>query len=197
MKKGTKVVSKIIVWIILIMILLGAIGFMWKFTNGMQEDFKFLYLSYQGRSIVAENSEASLTAGVENRFDIKYMLDPISDSNTDKVRSIEIMSNEEFENITYTVDGKEYLFGDLDDFSDIFNVQYVGEYFTVSVPQQVDLGTILSLKYPKHEVSVSPELLIANDHYYLMRVILSNGAVYNIKFNFTAEIDSDLTNIVF
>lgn len=196
--KVAKDISFALIWVAVIALIVGLIVFFSKLTNGFQEDFKTFYLTYENTDITANDSKLSIKPHSENRFDVKYVLGFSPNENADKTYTVEIIPNSEYEDLTYTVDGETYLFGDIEDFSDVFNLEQAEDYFVLSVSDSLNLLSVLSAKYPDQTVEIPDKFATANNYYYILRVSTYNGkTVYNIKFNFDLKIDIDKDGVEF
>ena len=195
-----KVVNKffyVFLWVFIVLAIVAIIGFFSIFTNGFREDLKTFYLIYRGNLILSEESKVSLIYNKENRFEIKYQLGFGVNKTSDKTYTVEIIPNGVYSELTYTVDGEEHVFGDIEDFTDIFVLEKTEEFFTV-FPKAKTLNTVLSLKYPGHKVEVSDEYAEVNNFYYTLKVTpYKSDIVYNINFNFEHEINLDNGSILF
>lgn len=82
-KKSYTVISNIIVYVLLLLLLTGTIGFFAVFTNGFKGDFKTFYLEYNGEKIISDKDHFPLSVQTQHRFDIRFPLD-FFNKNTDK-----------------------------------------------------------------------------------------------------------------
>lgn len=187
-----------LIWVAIVALIVGVIIYLSKMTNGFQEDFKTFYLQYEGKAITAQESKISIKPDSDNRFDIKYAVGFSVSDTSDNTYTVEVIPNDEYDDLVYTVDGEEYSFGDIEDFSGIFKVERSDKYFIVKTPKDATLLSVLSAKYPEQTVEVSDELAKANNYYYTLRVSSYSGnTVFNINFNFALAINLDKDGIVF
>ena len=196
--KTIKTICIALILVAIVALIVGVIVYFSKMTNGFQEDFKTFYLEYEGKEITAKESKLSLNPDSENRFDIKYFVGFEPNENADNTYSVEIIPNGAYGDLVYTVDGKKYCYGDMENFAGIFKVERNEKYFTVTAPKEVTLMALLSAKYPEQAVELSGDFAEENNYYYTLRVSTYSGStVYNINFNFNLRISLDKDGIVF
>lgn len=196
--KTIKSICLALIWVAIVALIVGVIVYLSKMTNGFQEDFKTFYLQYEGKAITAQESKISIKPDSDNQFDIKYAMGFSVSDTSDNTYTVEVIPNDDYDDLVYTVDGEEYSFGDIEDFSDIFKVERSDKYFIVKTPKDATLLSVLSAKYPEQTVEVSDELAKANNYYYTLRVSSYSGnTVFNINFNFALTINLDKDGIVF
>ena len=196
--KTIKSICLALIWVAIVALIVGVIVYLSKMTNGFQEDFKTFYLQYEGKTITAQESKISIKPNSDNQFDIKYAMGFSVSDTSDNTYTVEVIPNDDYDDLVYTVDGEENSFGDIEDFSDIFKVERSDKYFIVKTPKDATLLSVLSAKYPEQTVEVSDELAKANNYYYTLRVSSYSGnTVFNINFNFALTINLDKDGIVF
>lgn len=196
--KGVKTLGRVLVWVFVFLVIAGIIGFFSTFTNGFQEGFKTFYLSYNESVFTAKESKVSFNPDSVNRFDVKYVLGFAVSENADKTYTVEIIPNSDYDELVYSVDGEEFLFGKIEDFTDVFLLDRTEEYFTVTVPENVNLISVLSAKHPNQTVKVPEKYAKVNNSYYTLRVSTYSGNIsYDINFNFNAELNIDKDGLIF
>lgn len=182
-KKTTNSVVKVITYILVILVFVGAVGAIFKFTNGFNEDFKTFYLEYQGESILTSNKQLVLDRDVEHKFGVKYTFD----TNTGEAQgySVKIVPNADSSNsFDFTIDGETYAYYGEKDLTDAFDLVMHDTYFTLTFPKDMTIQTVLQNLYPDSEITVSEE---ANKMQYPFTLVVSsyNGEVtYNLDFCF-------------
>ena len=72
MKTKARAVSNAVLCLVIALVIVGAIGIIFRFTNGFNEDFKTFYLKHNGEIIVASESKTFLRKGEDHRFDVIY-----------------------------------------------------------------------------------------------------------------------------
>lgn len=197
MKKRSKVVSGII-YALLILALLGGIGFVATFTNGFTDSFKSFYVEYNGQSIMSD-TQLMLPCGEELRFDTKYVFEDIGQKGDYKVK---IVTNSNSDTtFDYLVDGVPYAYLSDKDITHAFDVKLEDGYFTLTLPQGVTLQSILDKVYEGQEVEIEDNVNERNKCYYAMIVSSYDESVsYRIEFSFNvgvAGIELDKSEVIF
>ncbi|MBR2371917.1 MAG: hypothetical protein IKA90_03505 [Clostridia bacterium] len=197
MKKRSKVVSGII-YALLILALLGGIGFVATFTNGFTDSFKSFYVEYNGQSIMSD-TQLMLPCGEELRFDTKYVFEDIGQKGDYKVK---IVTNSNSDTtFDYLVDGVPYAYLSDKDITHAFDVKLEDGYFTLTLPQGVTLQSILDKVYEGQEVEIEDSVDERNKCYYAMIVSSYDESVsYRIEFSFNvgvAGIELDKSEVIF
>ncbi|MCH5146523.1 MAG: hypothetical protein J1F61_00785 [Clostridiales bacterium] len=196
--KVVKYIAFVLLGVAVVIFVGGIILAFARLTNGFKEDIKTFYIEYGDELITAKESKVSINRDSENRFNVKYALGFAVNDNADKTYTVEIIPNQTYKDLIYTVDGEEYQFGNIKDFSDVFEYKRAEEYFILRTSETVNLISVLSAKYPGRIVEVSDDFAKVNNYYYTLRVSShSKKTVYNINFNFNAEINIDKDGVVF
>ena len=197
MNTKSKVVSGII-YALLILALLGGIGFVATFTNGFTDSFKSFYVEYNGQSIMSD-TQLMLPCGEELRFDTKYVFEDIGQKGDYKVK---IVTNSNSDTtFDYLVDGVPYAYLSDKDITHAFDVKLEDGYFTLTLPQGVTLQSILDKVYEGQEVEIEDNVDERNKCYYAMIVYSYDESVsYRIEFSFNvgvAGIELDKSEVIF
>lgn len=197
MKKRSKVVSGII-YALLILALLGGIGFVATFTNGFTDSFKSFYVEYNGQSIMSD-TQLMLPCGEELRFDTKYVFEDIGQKGDYKVKIVTNANSDT--TFDYLVDGVPYAYLSDKDITHAFDVKLEDGYFTLTLPQGVTLQSILDKVYEGQEVEIEDNVNERNKCYYAMIVSSYDESVsYRIEFSFNvgvAGIELDKSEVIF
>ena len=120
MQSKGQVVAKVIGIILVLLLVAGLVAVIYKFTNGFNEDFKTFYVEYEGKQILAQNSELALEPGKTYRFDVKYTFDTQQSETKDYI--VEIVPNAE-QDFEYLVDGETYLYSKAGDLFAAFSLK--------------------------------------------------------------------------
>ena len=197
MKKRSKVVSGI-VYILLILALLGGIGFVATFTNGFTDSFKSFYVEYNGQSIMSD-TQLMLPCGEELKFDAKYVFEDIGQKGDYKVK---IVTNSNSDTtFDYLVDGVPYAYLSDKDIIHAFDIKFEDGYFTLTLPQGITLQSVLDKVYEGQEVEIEDNVDERNKCYYAMIVSSYDESVsYRIEFSFNvgvAGIELDKSEVIF
>lgn len=197
MKTKSKVASGI-TYVLLILALLGGIGFVATFTNGFTDSFKSFYVEYNGQSIMSD-TQLMLPCGDELRFDAKYVFEDIGQKGDYKVK---IVTNSNSDTtFDYTVDGVPYAYLSDRDITNAFDIQKQDGYFTLTLPNGITLQSILDKVYEGQEVVIEDNVNERNTCYYAMIVSSYDDSVsYRIDFCFNvgvAGIELDKSEVIF
>ena len=196
MQSKGQTAAKVIGVILVLALLAGLVAVLYKFTNGFNEDFKTFYVEYEGKQILAQNSELALEPGKTYRFDVKYTFD--TQQSETKDYTVEIVPNAE-QDFEYTVDGEPYLYSKAGDLSSAFSLKKQATHFEITLQEDMTLQSVLETVHPGQQVKV-PENA-ADVFPYVLCISSYNGNVsYRIAFGLGAEVTGitlDPPSIVF
>lgn len=183
-QKTRKKIVTIVAYVLVVLLLVGAIGLIFALTNGFTEDFKQFYLTCGDEKIMTQEDEREFWTGETYTFGVKYIFDSGAKS---KDYSVKIVSNAE-KTFSYSVDGQVFAFKGGEDYSSTFSLKKDEDAFTFSLPKG-GLTEAISEHYSAKAVEVkNPELL--KDGYFFSIVVTS----YNKKATYTVKIKL-LTNV--
>ena len=198
MQSKGQVAAKVIGIILVLLLVAGLVAVIYKFTNGFNEDFKTFYVEYEGKQILAQNSELALEPGKTYRFDVKYTFD--TQQSETKDYSVEIVPNAE-QDFEYTVDGETYLYSKAGDLSAAFSLKKQKSYFEITLREDMTIQSVLETVYPGQQVEVPGTAADENPFPYALIVSSYNGNVsYRIAFNLGADVTGitlDPSQIIF
>ena len=179
MSKKNSAATNTIVAILSILFVIAIVGFVFKFTNGLNEDLKTFYLEHNGKQIVTSESNMTFDINSEHRFNCKYISNP--DNNTFNLKVVPNVTEEtDFE---FTVDGKSYKWNEVEDLTSCFNIDKQNNYFIISFPADFSMAKILSSLYPTSELITFDSLSLYN-YYFTLHVSNYNDSIdYYIDFN--------------
>lgn len=185
-------------YIIFLVLLIGAVGFFYKFTNGFQEQLKTFYLEFDGYKILAQNSWLTLQTGEKYHFDAKYLFS--EEDATPVGIDVKIVPNVECD-FTFTVDGDEMSYASLEDLSPAFNLSVEKDSFEFELVKDFDIKYVLSECFPEKVVSVEDGSISSDDYPYIIAVSSpQSDIVYNILLSVsygTASVELDKGEIIF
>lgn len=184
MSKKNSNTTNTIVAILSLLFVVAIVAFVFKFTNGLNEDLKTFYIEHNGKQIVATDSQMTFDTESEHRFDCKYISNP--DNNTFNLKVVPNVTEET--DFNYTVDGKSYKWSEVQDLTACFNIDKQNNFFVISFPVDFSMESILSSLYPESNVVISDSLSLYQ-YYYTLHV--SN---YNEKINY--YIDFSVSDVV-
>lgn len=185
MSKKNSNASSVLVAIFSILFVVGVVAFVFKFTNGLNEDLKTFYIEHNGKQIVATDSQMTFDTESEHRFDCKYISNP--DNNTFNLKVVPNVTEET--DFSYTVDGKSHKWSEVEDLTSCFNLDKQANYFIVSFPVDFSMQGVLNSLYPESQVVISDTLSLYQ-YYYTLHVSNYNEKInYYIDFNVSDVVD--------
>ena len=168
-------VAKIITGVIIVLIAALAVGLIFKFTNGFNEDFKTFYLEQDGKQILVSETETAFRRGEEYRYETKYTFE--SGKSEPKGYNVKVIPNGKIE-LSFTADGKQYSYADAKELTSAFSIKKEANAFTLTIPENQSLKGVLEKVYGK-----TVEITEPNGNLYTLVVSSYNGKVtYNINF---------------
>ncbi|MCM1305890.1 MAG: hypothetical protein NC037_00280 [Bacteroides sp.] len=191
--RKSKSVIKFIGLLLVFVIVAVCLVIIFRFTNGLNEDFKMFYLNYGEERIVSEHNEMQFNLNNDYRFDVSNTFGSLQG---DVVFDVSVRPNGDVD-FEYSVNGEKKLWSESKlDFTKYFVTDKGKDSFTLSINVN-SMDELMSLVYPDATV-VLPSKLDASI-YPLDAVITSNGSntVYHIKFCFADFITIDPPNTVF
>ena len=69
-----KTFAKIIGYVLVLFLIITALGFAYKYTNGFNEDLKTFYIEYGGKQILTTESKMVLKTDAVHRFGVNILL---------------------------------------------------------------------------------------------------------------------------
>lgn len=177
-KKKNTVVG-IISAIVAVLAVLLLVGFVLKFTNGGSEDFKTFYVERDGVKLLSAQSDMDVESGKEYRFDVKYTFGVGNDTPRDY--SVKVVPNPDVD-FEFMSGDDIYTWQDVD-LSGVFTLKKDATFFTLTVPEDLTLLTLLGKLYPQGEITFDAAELTGGKFYSVI-VASDNGKVsYRIDFD--------------
>lgn len=185
-----KTVAKIITYLILTLVLVAAVGLIYKFTNGFNEDFKTFYVEYGGKQILTADSKQEFKQGAEHRFTVHYTFD--NEKSEPKDYSVKIVPHAE-RDFDYTVDGEKFLYSKTGELTSAFGLKKEQTEFSIVIPSEYGLQKVLEAINVGKTVVVPEDAEKNNPYPYRLVVSSYNGKVtYNIDFKLIPTV-TDIT----
>ncbi len=185
MSKKSNNAGSVLIAILSLLLVIAVVGFIFKFTNGLNEDLKTFYIEHNGKQIVATDSQMTFDTESEHRFDCKYFSNP--DNNTFNLKVIPNVTKET--DFSYTVDGKSHKWSEVEDITSCFNLDKQANYFIISFPTDFSMQGVLNSLYPESEVIITDTLSLYQ-YYYTLHVSSYNEKInYYIDFNVSDVVD--------
>lgn len=181
-KRTSGIIIKFIAAVLLLALFAAGIAFIYRYTNGFNEDLKTFYLEYQGEKILTGSNEMSFSLGCQQKFDVKYTFDL-----GDEVRdyTVKVLPNED-ESFDYTVDGRNFLWsaaGETKDLSSFFGLKKEEKSFTLNIPSDLTISGVLMKIFPGQDVSVDTAALEGKNLYRLEVSSYNGDITYIINFS--------------
>lgn len=186
-------VAKVITGVIVVLVVALAVGLIFKFTNGFNEDFKTFYLEQDGKQILTSETEKAFVQGEQYRYEVKYTFD--SGKSESKGYNVKVVPNGKIK-LSFKADGKQYSYADAKELTSAFNIKKEASAFTLSVPKELTLKSVLEKVYGK-----TVEVEEQKGYLYTLVVSSYNEKVtYKINFGLSINVEGielDKDGIVF
>lgn len=180
-----KTAAKKIGYVLVALLLLAAIGLIYKFTNGFNEDFKTFYVECDGKQILTADSKMTFENGKTYKFTVKYTFD--NGKSEPKDYSVKIVPHIE-RDFDYTVDGERYFFSKTNELTTCFSLAKNDTYFELEIPEELTLQKVLSGLYEGKEITVPADAEVNNPFPYCLVISSYNGKIrYHINFNVSGK----------
>jgi hypothetical protein len=180
MSKTTKSVGRFIGYILLLLVVIGAVGMIIRYANGDSAlggilgggtDNTVFSVEYREQTVIESAVGIRLSVYEENLFKVKS-------GGGQRLYSVQIVPNGEF---TFTTDGMPRLFSEQKNLTGAFDIDGYDGYFTIGAP--VNMQAILQKLYPGKTVYIEDVLSPVVD-YFTMIVTSQNGTdVVKIAFS--------------
>lgn len=185
---GMNTVTKIIVWVLVVLLLLGAAGVIVGYV--LQNEGVSFYVEYNGERYFSSISEADLSFEMCDTytFDVKSLTGESVDY------SVSVLSNSEHI-ISFTFNGENhnsYVGGDNDnnDYSSVFGLRKDKDGFSITLPQGFSVVEAIKAKYGG-EVELQGELQAVP---YFVIVVSSGENTLNLYFSFGENVTGITVN---
>lgn len=178
-KQTGKTISKVLAYILVLLVFIGVFGLITKFTDGFTSDFKTFYVSVDGKDVMSSSDGFEVTNSQPLQVDVHYMFSAVN-KDENKGYSVKIVPNKiEGENFEYVVDDEICNYFELTDLSGGFNIEKGETSFTVT-PKGETLSDVLSAVYGK---PVSDCTCLGYNNMFTLVVTSFNGEA-TVKLNF-------------
>lgn len=155
-KVNVKKLTEIISAVLIVLCIVGIVGFVAYFTNGFTGDFKTFYVNIDGENIMGEKSNVLMNPNEPMKVDVKYALG--FTSKDIKGYKVKLAPISDFD---FMVDGEVYSFAAVEDLEKGFTIVYEDEYFTIT--PKGNMQDVLQAIYPEQEVVVDPKVIPDED----------------------------------
>lgn len=186
---------KVILYILLVLVVVAAIGLIVKFTNGFTEDFTTFYITVEDTDVMSVGNDFVFQFDEPLQVDVHYLFD-----RTEKAKgySVKVVPNKvEGKDMDFTVDGEPYSFQAETDLTAGFEIVKSDKSFTIK--PKGDIQQILETLYPDKTVEVDATKTYEN---MFTLVVTSYNEKASVKLNFMLndgvyEITLDKESIAF
>lgn len=186
MTAKTKKAGKIAAYIIVALLLIGAVGTAFVLTNGFTERFKSFYLSLDGEQLPAGETERDFKRNTAYRFDVKYIFSKGKQKTGDYSVKVETNADKDF---TFTVKGRNYGYRSGADITSAFDIDKRADYFIFGVREDACLDEVLKTMYPDAEIAALDATGLSDSYLYRLTVTSYDGKVtYGIKFRLRTQV---------
>ena len=181
----SKTVAQVIAYVALALVLVVAVGLIYKFTNGFNEDFKTFYIEYDGKQILTADSKMSFNNSKTYTFNVKYTFD--TEKSEPKDYNVKIIPNVE-RDFDYTVNGEKYLYSKTGELTSAFGLVKEQTQFSITISDKFNLQKVLQAVNGGKNTAVPEDA--ENNNPYPYRLVVSSyneKVVYNIDFKIIQE----------
>ena len=182
-KKKVLFFGKFLTYIALLLFVVAIIGFIAVFTNGFTSDFKTFYVKNGKQLYTQDSGEYPLSTDEELRFDVKYTFDMFSRNDTPKGYTVKVVSNATDDTaFAYSVCGNTAVYANGLDLSAAFGLKTYDTYFTMSIPSDISMQSVLTAAYDGETVTVEDIDLTKNCYFTLVITAYNNESTVRINF---------------
>ncbi len=175
-KKSNFIVTLISLLIVALLVAVG-VGVILKYTNGGNESFKTFYVQYGSDKMLSTETskQMKLESGKLYYFEVGYPLDVGKDEPRDY--SVSVVPNKKVD-FSFSVDGKPiYWKGDIPELSQYFGLKKSPTSFSLFVPANTNLQTILQGVYAGKTLEIPTMKEIGEEYLYTLVVSSYNGKI--------------------
>ena len=176
---GAKI-GKIVAYVLVVLALVSAVGFIAYFTGGFTSGFKTFYVEVDGKQILTNASGYSIPVGESMTVDVKYTMSEEASGYTVKVVPNKLAGKD----FDFTLDGEVYSYQAEKDLTAGFDIEYGDTSFTIK--PKGTITDILKAVYPGSTVEDCRDF--AYDNMFTL-VITSYDGESSVKVNFTVSED--------
>lgn len=173
-----KTFVQILLYGCLVVLVVGIIAVIYKYTNGFNEDFKTFYVEHNGEQILTENTAIELDPEQQHVFTVKYTFDKDEDK---RGYTVKVLANAtaDFE---FTIGNKAYTYSKAKELTDAFKIIKDESSFEIEVDESENIQEVLKQVYGD-TVYVPKAQADRNEYPFVLVVSSYNGNVnYKIAF---------------
>lgn len=183
-RKSTNDFSIILSSFIILLLVVGVVGFLFIFTENFTTPLKNFYVTCGNDNFISDRENFDIVVGKEYKFEITTN---INVSGTDAKYIVSVVPNEtSTTTFSYSVDGMEYNYFEIGTLTKCFTITTCNDYFTFKA--QSDLLDMLKLYHGTDAVENVPTAIDSDLPYF--RLVVQSGdktETININFNIKSE----------
>ena len=173
---GTSTFSRVVAYILVILLIAGVIGAVVALTNGFQNDIPVFAVMYKDEN-VGNQSGVRLALGETSQFTVKTLTGESQDL------SVKVIADERHD-FEFTVEGETKHFSDEGDITDGFDIAVSADnVISITLSENASIQTVLAQKYYGSEVVVPPDDITDVD-YFRVLITTASGASVFVGFSF-------------
>lgn len=183
-RKSTNNFSAILSSLFILLLVGGAVGFLFIFTENFTTPLKNFYVTCGNDDFISDRENFDIILGKEYKFEVNTN---INLSGNEKRYIVSVLPNETLTTaFAYSVDETQYNYADLQNLSKGFSLVAYEDYFVFTA--NLDLAEILQLYYPTQTISNVPTALDSDLPYFRLVIQSADKSeTININFNIKSE----------
>lgn len=148
-KQTGKTISKIVAYVLVLLVVVATIGLIVRFTGGFTSDFKTFYVTVDGKDVLITSGGYLASPEKPLKVDVKYIFN--SASSDASGYSVKVVPHVvEGKNFDFTLDDQVYSFQAETDLTSGFDIQREKSSFTVAPKGKVT--EVLQAVYPNNTI---------------------------------------------
>lgn len=197
-KQGTAKISKVVAYIVIVLLVVAVCGVIAFFTNGFTSDFKTFYVVVDNANVMHSSGGYVLMYNESLTVDVKYTFGFLSKE--EKGYSVKIIPKADEVDFDFIIDGSVYSFAAESDLTAGFDIVRSENSFTIA--PKGSMFQILSAVYPDSEIEFDDSSIDFSKDLFTVVVTSYNGEA-SVYINFgilscdISGITLDKTEIVF
>ncbi len=205
-KKGVRTFTNLIIWILVILLLVGVFGFIYKQTDGLESSLKTFCVEYEDEEILNEKLGLRFACGNTYNFGVNRKLDlSLGDSDEKSVDyTVKVLpSVTDDTDFSFTLrgvfgDSKLYKFSEVGDLTECFDIKTEYDGFSITVPDSFEKMLGKKEVFSDYEIVIDDEINFLND-LFVIEVVSNDGQAVHLYFGFDRidKIILDKTELIF
>ena len=182
-RKSTNDFSTILSSFIILLLVVGVVGFLFIFTENFTTPLKNFYVTCGNDDFISDRENFDIVVGKEYKFEITTNID----LGTEKKYIVSVVPNATSKTtFAFNVNGTQTMFADVENLAKGFIITASEDYFTFKATG--DLIDILQIYYPSKTLTNVPTALDSDLPYF--RLVIQSAdktETININFNIKSE----------